>query len=55
MDKVLIDIARAEAIVLEKKSYRYSAKNKVQKILKWLECRTVKEVRQFIGIVVYYR
>ncbi|EFQ87850.1 hypothetical protein PTT_16476 [Pyrenophora teres f. teres 0-1] len=37
------------------KDGRYPAKSKVQKILEWPECRTVKEVRQFIGIVVYYR
>ncbi|KAI1507933.1 Integrase core domain containing protein [Pyrenophora tritici-repentis] len=72
MDKVLTDIARAEATVSGKKSWwgvprmaivgyevdkngRHPAKDKVRKILEWPECRTVKEVRQFVGIVVYYR
>ena len=72
MDRVLTDIARAEATVSAKKSWwgvsrmavvgyevdqqgRYPAKDKVAKILKWPECRSVKEVRQFVGIAVYYR
>jgi len=36
-------------------SGRYPSKDKVAKILRWPECRTVKEVRQFVGIAVYYR
>ena len=34
---------------------RYPAKEKARKILEWPECRSVKEVRQFVGIAVYYR
>jgi hypothetical protein len=34
---------------------RYPSKDKVAKILDWPECRTVKEVRQFTGLAVYYR
>lgn len=72
VDRVLTDIARAEATVSAKKSWwgvsrmvvvgyevnqqgRYPSKHKVSKILDWPECRTVKEVRQFVGIAVYYR
>lgn len=72
VDRVLTDIARADATVSAKKSWwgvsrmrvvgyevdqngRYPSKDKVAKILDWIECRTVKEVRQFVGIAVYYR
>lgn len=34
---------------------RYPAKDKVAKIRDWPECRSVKEVRQFVGLAVYYR
>lgn len=34
---------------------RYPDRMKVEKIVKWPECRNVKEVRMFVGICVYYR
>jgi hypothetical protein len=34
---------------------RYPSDLKVSKILNWPDCRTVREVRQFVGIAVYYR